>query len=268
MRPDGDPEPDDYGLPPVDVVVPDDARELDRDVIAYRREERQRRRRERMRRLARPFTRYGPAIPIIALALLIALVSGVLMTAFGPRPAPRPSIPMLAPHPTASPGRIGGFLPDARVSLIGRERVSVPLRDLRPGVIAVVPPNCGCERLVAELAARTQEFELRFWLVTDRRGDKTDPEEAIRRLRALAGAAHHGTALLVDDPDNVLADTYAPPVPSTSPGASPTASPHGTQAAPRAVPTAILVAPDGVVTDVLHEPRPGPELTEKIKSLA
>ncbi|WP_262402492.1 hypothetical protein [Actinomadura sp. CNU-125] len=40
MRSDGDPDPDDYGLPRVDIVVPDDARELDRDVVAYRREER------------------------------------------------------------------------------------------------------------------------------------------------------------------------------------------------------------------------------------
>ncbi|MEU6036334.1 hypothetical protein ABZ801_13075 [Actinomadura sp. NPDC047616] len=267
MRPDGDPEPDDYGLPPVDVVVPDDARELDRDVIAYRREERQRRRRERIRRLTRPFTRYGIAIPIIAGALLVALASGVLMTAFGPRPTPRPSTPMLAPHPTAAPGRIGGYLPDAQVALIGRERARIPLRDLRPGVIVIVPPECRCEALVAELAARTQEFELRFWITADRRADKAKPDEAVRRLRQLAGAAHHGTAVLVDDTGNVLAGTYAPPVASASPTAtaSGAARPSG---APATAPTAVLVAPDGVVTEVLHAPQPGPDLTNKIKALS
>ena len=36
----GEPERDDSGLPPVDIVVPDDARELERDVQAYRREQR------------------------------------------------------------------------------------------------------------------------------------------------------------------------------------------------------------------------------------
>ncbi|GLZ16096.1 hypothetical protein Acsp04_63310 [Actinomadura sp. NBRC 104425] len=267
MRPDGDPEPDDYGLPPVDVVVPDDARELDRDVIAYHREERQRRRRERIRRLTRPFTRYGLVVPIIAGALLVALASGVLMTVFGPRPAPRPSTPMLAPHPTAAVGRIGGYLPDAKVALIGRERVQIPLRDLRPGVILIAPPECRCEALVAELAARTQEFELRFWLTVDRRADKSRPEEAVRRLRQLAGAAHHGTAVLLEDTGNVLAGTYAPPVAS----ASPTATASGAapaSAAPSAVPTAVFVAPDGVVSAVLYSPQPGADLTEKIKALA
>ena len=29
---------DDGGLPPVNIVIPDDARDLDRDVLAYRRE--------------------------------------------------------------------------------------------------------------------------------------------------------------------------------------------------------------------------------------
>ncbi|HEY8479887.1 MAG TPA: hypothetical protein VIL71_08675, partial [Spirillospora sp.] len=92
MRPDGDDqEPDDYGLPRVDVVVPDDARELERDVLAYRREQRRQRRRRRIRRLTRPLTRFGIAVPIIAVALLMALLSGILMTAFGPKPAPRPT---------------------------------------------------------------------------------------------------------------------------------------------------------------------------------
>ena len=47
----GDPGRDDYGLPPIDVVIPDDARELDRDVQAYQRELRAQRRRQRARSL-------------------------------------------------------------------------------------------------------------------------------------------------------------------------------------------------------------------------
>ena len=38
MNTGGDQGRDDYGLPPVDIEVPDDARELARDVQAYRRE--------------------------------------------------------------------------------------------------------------------------------------------------------------------------------------------------------------------------------------
>src|ERR1700753_1719923 len=45
---------DDGNLPPVNVVIPDDARELDRDVLAYQREMRSRRRRDRLTRLFRP----------------------------------------------------------------------------------------------------------------------------------------------------------------------------------------------------------------------
>src|ERR1700733_12266153 len=51
VSPGGGPDRDDAGLPPVDVEIPDDARELDRDVQAYRREQRAERRRRRSRRL-------------------------------------------------------------------------------------------------------------------------------------------------------------------------------------------------------------------------
>ena len=47
---------DDGNLPPVNIVIPDDARELDRDVLAYRRELRAKRRRQRLVRLL-------PAVP-------------------------------------------------------------------------------------------------------------------------------------------------------------------------------------------------------------
>ncbi|MCP9982396.1 hypothetical protein [Actinomadura madurae] len=111
------------------------------------------RRRERTRRLARPFTRFGVAIPIIAGALLVALLSGVLMTAFGPRPASRPTGAQLAPRPSASPGEVGGLLPDRQVDLVAGDHTPKRLIDLRPGVIAIAPPGYRCENLVAELAA-------------------------------------------------------------------------------------------------------------------
>jgi hypothetical protein len=249
VRPDGDPDPDDYGLPRVDVVVPDDARELDRDVVAYHREERRRRRRARTRRLLRPISRYGVAIPIIAGALLVALISGALMTVFGPRPAPRPATSLLAPHPSAPPGRINGILPAGNVAEVGGERRTVALRELRPGVIGIVPPSCGCERIVAELAARTREYELNFWMAADRRKDTEPAAETLKDLQALAGSAHGGTPRIVDDGQGILAGTYGRP--PGSPGL-----------------TAVLVQPDGVVTHVIHAPQPGADLNEKIKSLS
>ncbi|MBO2454824.1 hypothetical protein J4573_47595 [Actinomadura barringtoniae] len=247
MRPDGDPEPDDYGLPHVDVVVPDDARELDRDIVAYRREERQRRRRARLARLARPFTRFGVAVPIISGALLIALVSGLLMTAFGPRPTQRATVPTRTATPTASPGYVGGYLPTGVVSMVGRNRQRGSISDMAHGVIAVVPPDCGCGKLVNELATRTQESHLQFWLVIDRRyGPSVSAAEADKQLRALGGAAHGGVVELVDDATNLLATTYVPD------GAGP---------------TAILVKPGPIVTAVIPDPTPGRQLSDQVKAL-
>ncbi|WP_067459340.1 hypothetical protein [Actinomadura macra] len=302
MRPDGDPDPDDYGLPRVDVVVPDDARELERDMVAYRREERRRRRRERRRRLVRPLTRFGVAIPIIAGALLIALLSGALMTAFGPRPAPRPTAAQLAPRPSAGPGRIGGLLPAGQVDLVAREHAPQPLKDMRPGVIGIVPPGYRCEPVVAELAGRTEAYDLNFWLVADPRPAGGRQGLSLKELRACAGTAHNGTPLIVEDRKAILANAYAPAAnasplppssgataPTRSPSASPSATPPASPTMSSAVPptasppvspltspppgprlaglTAVFVQPDGVVNDVVHAPQVGSELTEKVKAL-
>ena len=50
--------------PPLDIQVPDDARELDRDVLAYHRELRARRRRRALRRLTSPFAGQGTVLPL------------------------------------------------------------------------------------------------------------------------------------------------------------------------------------------------------------
>ncbi|MFC5183933.1 hypothetical protein [Actinomadura harenae] len=250
MRPDGDPEHDDHGLPHVDVVVPDDARELDRDVIAYHREQRQLRRRARYRRLAGPFARFGVAIPIITGALLIALVSGLLMTALGTRPEPRPTHVALAPHPSAPEGQKGGYLPTGDVTQPpAKDRTS--LRDLRPGVIAIVSPKCSCSAVVADLAKRTQDLRFKMWLVADRRGSTASGNETIKSLRALAGTAHDGDPIVLDDLTGVLAKDYA-----------------NQNGHPAIGLTAVFVGNDGVVSDVRPSAQAGPELTDLIKAAA
>lgn len=257
MRPDGDdPEPDDYGLPRVDVVVPDDARELERDMLAYRREERRRRRRQKVRRLTRPLTRFGIAVPLITAALLFALIGGALMTAFGPKPAPRPPTAKLAPRPSASPGKVGGLLPDGTVDVIsgGRtasgDRTPAPLRDLRPGVIGIVPPGYECEGVIAELAGRTQDNVMNFWLVADPRPAGGEKGTSLKELKACADTAHYGRPILLEDREGVLAEAYAP-APGSAEGGI----------------TVVFVQPDGVVAEVVHAPRAGPELTEKVRAL-
>lgn len=251
MRPDGDPERDDYGLPRVDVVIPDDARELERDLIAYRREQRRRRLLTRAKRLARPFARFGIAVPLAVGALIIALASGTLLTIMGPRPAPQPSGDALADHPGASVGEIGGLLPAGAATIVtGRTRRDVSVRDLRSGVIGIVPPDCRCPDTVAALARSTHAHVLNFWLVTDGRRAKESAQRSLRALRALAGASHDGLPGLVEDRQDILAAAYAPPAAKPDPGL-----------------TAVLVYTDGVVADVIPRPQAGPGLDSKIERL-
>src|SRR6202020_3088436 len=132
----GDPERDDYGLPPVDIEIPDDARELDRDTQAYRRELRMHRRHRLARRLGGPLTRDGMVLPLLASCLALTLLAGTLLTMFTARRAlpstmqtasvPRPSRPAV--------GQVGGLLPEASVT-VGSSR-SAALRDFHPSVLA------------------------------------------------------------------------------------------------------------------------------------
>jgi hypothetical protein len=95
----GDPGRDDSGLPPANVEIPDDARELERDVIAYRREVRSKRRRERLRRILRPFLTPTTAVPLIAIFAALSMITGVLLSVLTITPASAPTRP--APTVTA-----------------------------------------------------------------------------------------------------------------------------------------------------------------------
>ena len=76
--------------PPLDIQIPDDARELDRDVLAYHRELRAKRRRNRLRRLAGPFAAHGTVMPLLASILAVCLVAGAMLSVatFSPATAP------------------------------------------------------------------------------------------------------------------------------------------------------------------------------------
>jgi hypothetical protein len=100
VNPGGEPERDEYGLPPVDIEIPDDARELDRDVQAYYRELRAERRRQRRRRLHLSLARDGIVLPLLACCLILALITGTLLTVFtatsGQELTPEPGTSKLA----------------------------------------------------------------------------------------------------------------------------------------------------------------------------
>jgi hypothetical protein len=104
----GEPERDDFGLPPVDIEIPDDARELDRDVQAYHRQLRAQRRRTRLRRLCGPLARDGMVLPLLAGCLVLALVSGTLLTLFSAGQAGVPGLPKrLAASPATGRPKTG-----------------------------------------------------------------------------------------------------------------------------------------------------------------
>jgi hypothetical protein len=96
--------------PPLDIQVPDDARELDRDVLAYHRELRAQRRRHRLRRLAGPFApsaAHGSVMPLLASILAVCLVAGAMLSVATFSPATTPADRKASPATSISGVSLG-----------------------------------------------------------------------------------------------------------------------------------------------------------------
>lgn len=208
----GDPGRDDYGLPPVDIEVPDDARELDADVLAYRRELRSRRRRMLARRLYGPLTRDGMVLPLLAGCLALTLLAATLLTVFtvgqgsignslaGPGTSrsnpPRAGSGRLRTQPPAA-GKQGEPLPDALLVSSGTPE---HLRDLIGPVLvlALIPPKCRCFGDLHQLTVQADRGGAVIYLVG------TGGEEVDGLPRRLALGASHA----LDDSENTLPPDY------------------------------------------------------------
>jgi hypothetical protein len=208
----GDPGRDDYGLPPIDVVIPDDARELDRDVQAYQRELRARRRRQRARRLRGPLTRDGMVLPLLAGCLILALITSTLLIMFA---ADQTGMPDLGGHTaTGAPanqrqrtapsrpaaGQLGGPLPEAAIVLGGRP---VPVRSItaaRPSVLALIPVDCTCAPALRKLRLQAAQAGVTLYLVGTG-GDQ-------KHVTQLASQAGQSPARVAEDTRGVLAIMY------------------------------------------------------------
>jgi hypothetical protein len=201
-----DPGRDDGSLPPVNIVVPDDARELERDVLAYRRELRAKRRRRRFTRLLRPFRTeelggHAAIIPLIAACLAISLVGGALLSVITMSPAH-------APTTSDQPPGTGTLtrLPPGAVLLRGKTGLlagkAVPVQSLKSSAIALVPANCGCGPELKRLAdqARAAGAGLYF----------AGTGDAIPQLPALTARYGERTAVEADDRADVLGAVYHP----------------------------------------------------------
>src|SRR5664279_5085010 len=164
----GDPEPpsDRYAdLPPVAVDVPDDARELARDLQALQRERRSARRRTWVQRHlpGRRWHRCGIAAPLVVTALLFVALGTTLLAVLASgrpaRPTPRP----LASQVPVAPGTEGGLLPAVPLRFVDGPRDT---RAVRPAVFVLLPANCGCQAQVRTAVGAAQELALPAILVT------------------------------------------------------------------------------------------------------
>ena len=199
VNPGGEPGRDDGGLPPVDVEIPDDARELEREVLAYRRELRARRRRARWDRLFGPLRGHGALLPLIASCVALSMLAGTLLSVFSISPA---SAPVLS-HSAAPTPQTSSSLPQGQVLIAGQTK---NVRSLVSAVLVLVTPTCNCTKAVQEVTAQAARAGVPVYLVgttdrtTGRTADVTD----------LARTAGQGAAVAVKDTTNVLGRAYHP----------------------------------------------------------
>jgi hypothetical protein len=228
----GEQEHDDYGLPRVDIEIPDDARELFRDVQAYHRELRAVRRQERSIRWRAPFRRTSLAVPLLAGCLIVALLAvmiSAMLTANplldGQRPSGQPdaggkssaatspgqpratrSSPAIS-GPTAPAGAASKpaakRLPGTSISVAGKP---LPLRPLRSTALAIVPAKCRCAAAVERLLKQAELARVIVYLVAP---PGTDLATLSRLASLVAGKATK--IAIASDNKNVL-DTAYPPV--------------------------------------------------------
>jgi hypothetical protein len=231
----GEPERDDYGLPPVDIEIPDDARELERDIQAYRRELRMQRRHRLARRLGGPLTRDGMVLPLLASCLALTLLAGTLLTMFTARRAvPSTLQTTSSPRQTQPPvGQAGGLLPAASVT-VGGDQIRA-LRDFRPSVLALVPAGCRCVAAAHQLSAQARAADVMLFFVA--------AGPAVPQARKLARRSGLSADRVVTDTHDAMAAYH----------------PVGL--------TAVLVYRDGLVRSITPDLGSGVHLKDGMKAL-
>jgi hypothetical protein len=197
----GEPERDDTGLPPVDIEIPDDARELDRDVQAYYREQRAERRRLRHHRLHSKIARDGIVLPLMACCLILALITGTLLTVFTATSDQNP--PASSPASALNPRvRTGVPLPPGTLTFEG-SGAQRPLRSLGESMLVLVPAACGCGATVRWLAGIGASDGVATYLI----GTKQTIREANELHSRLPANLQRALPVVVDSQD-VLAHVY------------------------------------------------------------
>jgi hypothetical protein len=207
------------------VVVPDDLRELDAEVQAYRRELEAARRLERRQRWRHRFVprwaRGGLPSPIFTAVLLVIATTGLLLSVFAPVTQERQrSTPISAlASPKTPPGTVHGLLPDVQLAT---DSNPLNTRAIRPAVYILVPAGCKCVAQIHQIVNQVNEVPPPPYVLIVSHG--TDTTSA-----TLAAAVDdgRGSPIGVRDVDGTLAKTY-----------------HASTTAP----TLLFVAGDGTLT--------------------
>ena len=243
MNPGGEPERDDTGLPPVDLEVPDDARDLDRDVQAYYREQRAWRRQQRGRRLRGSLARDGILLPLLACCLILALITGTLLTVFtatsdqilpgpaGGKAAARPSAASSGAASGAAtsgaasgagsagasgvaqaagapkPDVVPGVLPDA--TMVVAAQLPRQVQDLRRAALVLIPANCNCTPAVSWIIHVATGAHARPYLVYT-----GSTEAAVDGLYRTLPSSQRAQATLALDADGLLRDSVEESLPA------------------------------------------------------
>jgi len=192
---------DDGSLPPVNIVIPDDARELERDVLAYRRELRAQRRRQRIVRMFGPLRRRGiggqaAILPLIATCVALSMLAGAMLSVMTISPAKAPTVSN--PQATASTATGLTELPAGNVKVDGE---AVPVRNLVSSALALIPAGCDCGPAL-RLADQATEAQVSLYFVAS--------GSAVPQLASLTAQYGEGAALAVYDADNLLGAEYHP----------------------------------------------------------
>ena len=233
----GDPGQDDYGLPPVDIEIPDDARELDRDVQAYYRELRAERRRLLARRLSAPLSRDGMVLPLLAGCLALTLLAGTLLTVLTTgqesfTPTRRPPASTANPRPRSA----AAYLPDKLVEVNGQQTLLSSLAGTVL-VLALVPAACHCRPDLRRIAGLAQRAGASTYLV----GDVSQTVQVLSLARDVGLGTSHA-----------VADAYSQLPPAYHPAAL----------------TAVLVRADRTIARFVPDPAHNPAFAAAHRSLS
>jgi hypothetical protein len=197
------------------IVIPDDLRDLDDEVRAYRRELRGARRRALLRhplsgrRHAPPTPVRGrgarPSIPVLIIALLLplAMVMAMILIVLPQSLRSQPhSLPLANVRTPA--GALGGTLPAGDVIMSDHP---VALRYLRPAALVLVPASCSgsssCDDLLSGVADEAAFHGVPLYLVAE-----SGTQAQLDDLMRVSGEFPTVVAIGVD-PENLLS-VYRP----------------------------------------------------------